>query len=77
MGGPPPLGNFSHIIPFFSRSAFLTVYRQFILNTHIVELGVLSNGSAKGPVDVQNVTHRTAALFGTGDVLLLGKTEEF
>ena len=53
------------------------MYRQFILNTHIVELGVLSNGSAKGPVDVQNVTHRTAALFGTGDVLLLGKTEEF
>ena len=30
-GGGPPLGNFSHIIPFFSLSAFLAKIQNFII----------------------------------------------
>ena len=32
-GGGPPLGNFSHIIPFFSLIASLTIHVAFFLHT--------------------------------------------
>ena len=56
-GGGPPLGNFSHIIPFFSLSAFLIESEEF--QTSIAYLPIEQVRSTK----VRNCEKRNGGTF--------------